>query len=90
MSRIRARRIRKSDWPQRHRQRTALATLRRQASRGIRPTTVGTDKGYHCRDFIHHLHCREIRPHLAQVIQRHTLGLDGRTMRHTSDRLSQR
>lgn len=28
----------------------ALAMLRRQARRGIRPTTVGTDKGYHCRD----------------------------------------
>lgn len=31
---------------------TALAMLHRQARRRIRPTTVGADKGYHCRDFV--------------------------------------
>lgn len=33
---------------------------------------------------------RRIRPHLAQITGRHTPGLDGRTTRHTSYRLSQR
>jgi hypothetical protein len=33
----------------------ALAMLRRQARRGIRPRTLAADKGYHCRDFIHQL-----------------------------------
>lgn len=69
---------------------TALAMLRRQARRGIRPTTVGVDKGYHCRDFVRRLRRRGIRPHLACVRGRRTPGLDGRTTRHTSYRLSQR
>ena len=69
---------------------TALAMLRRQARRGIRPTTVGADKGYHCQDFVRRLRRRGIRPHLACVRGRRTPGLDGRTTRHTSDRLSQR
>jgi transposase len=69
---------------------TALAMLRRQARRGIRPTTLGADKGYHCRDFVRHLRRRGIRPHLACVRGRRTPGLDGRTTRHTSYRLSQR
>lgn len=69
---------------------TALAMLRRQARRGIRPGTLGADKGYHCRDFVRRLRRRRIRPHLAQVVRRHTPGLDGRTTRHESYRLSQR
>jgi hypothetical protein len=69
---------------------TALAMLRRQARRGIRPTTLGADKGYHCRDFVRRLRRRGIRPHLACVRGRHTPGLDGRTTRHASYRLSQR
>lgn len=69
---------------------TALAMLRRQARRGIRPCTLGADKGYHCRDFVRRLRRRRIRPHLAQVTGRHTPGLDGRTTRHESYRLSQR
>ena len=69
---------------------TALAMLRRQARRGIRPTTVGADKGYHCRDFVRRLRQRGIRPHLACIRGRRTPGLDGRTTRHESYRLSQR
>ncbi len=69
---------------------TALQMLRRQARRGIRPTTLGADKGYHCRDFVRRLRRRGIRPHLACVRGRRTPGLDGRTTRHTSYRLSQR
>ena len=69
---------------------TALRMLRRQARRGIRPTTLGADKGYHCRDFVQRLRRRGIRPHLACVRGRRTPGLDGRTTRHASYRLSQR
>ena len=69
---------------------TALAMLRRQARRGIRPTTVGADKGYHCRDFVRRLRQRGIRPHLACIRGRRTPGLDGRTTRHEGYRLSQR
>jgi hypothetical protein len=69
---------------------TALRMLRRQARRGIRPMTVGADKGYHCRDFVRRLRQRGSRPHLACIRGRRTPGLDGRTMRHEGYRLSQR
>ena len=69
---------------------TALAMLRRQASRGIRPRTLGADKGYHCRDFVHRLRRRRIRPHLTRVEGRQTPGLDGRTTRTVGYALSQR
>jgi transposase len=69
---------------------TALAMLRRQARRGIRPCTLGADKGYHCREFVRRLRRRRIRPHVAQVTGRHTQGLDGRTTRHMAYALSQR
>lgn len=68
----------------------ALRMLRRQARRGIHPTTVGADKGYHCRDFVRRLRQRGIRPHLACIRGRRTPGLDGRTTRHEGYRLSQR
>ena len=68
----------------------ALAMLRRQARRGIRPRTLAADKGYHCRDFVQQLRTRRIRPHLAQRTGWHTPGLDGRTTRHRSYTLSQR
>lgn len=69
---------------------TALGILRRQARRGIRPRTLGADKGYHCRAFVHRLRRRRIRPHLAQVTGRHTPGLDGRTTRTLGYARSQR
>lgn len=68
----------------------ALRMLRRQARRGIRPRTVGADKGYHCRGFVRALRRRGIRPHVAQVTGRHTPGLDGRTTRTIGYALSQR
>lgn len=69
---------------------SALAMLRRQARRGIRPQTLGADKGYHCRAFVRHLRRRRIRPHLAQVSGRQTPGLDRRTTRTPGYALSQR
>jgi transposase len=68
----------------------ALHLLRRQARRGVRPQTLGADKGYHCRAFVRALRRRRIRPHVAQVRGRRTPGLDGRTTRHQGYLLSQR
>lgn len=68
----------------------ALAMLRRQARRRIRPRTLGADKGYHCGAFVRTLRRRRIRPHLAQVTGRQTPGLDGRTTRTLGYALSQR
>lgn len=68
---------------------TAVHMLRRQARRGIRPRTLGADKGYHCRDFVRRLRRRRIRPHLARVTGRHTPGLDRRTTRTAGYALSQ-
>ena len=62
----------------------------RQARKGIYPTTLGADKGYHATGFVHALRRRHIRPHIAQVTNRHTPGLDGRTTRHAGYVLSQR
>jgi transposase len=66
------------------------ALLKRQAHRGVRPTTVGRDKDYHATAFVRFLRRRRIRPHVAQVRGRRTGGLDGRTTRHTGYQISQR
>jgi transposase len=68
----------------------ASALLNRQARRGVRPTTVGGDKGYHTTAFVRFLRRRRIRPHVAQVKGRRTPGLDQRTTRHTGYQISQR
>ena len=69
---------------------TALALLRRQARKRIRPATLAADRGYHTRGFIAHLRARGVGPHIALVPGRRTPGLDGRTTRHPSYALSQR
>ena len=68
----------------------ALALLRRQARKRIRPQTLAADRGYHTRGFIGELRARGIRPHIALFPGRRTPGLDGRTTRHRSYVLSQR
>ena len=47
-------------------------------------------KGYHVKDFIAHLRKHAIRPHIARIEGRRTPGLDGRTTRTESYRISQR
>ncbi len=64
--------------------------LDRQARKGVSPTTLGADKGYHATAFVQGLRDRQIRPHIAQVTGRGTPGLDGRTTRHHGYALSQR
>ena len=68
----------------------AKALLQRQRGKGIRPTTLGADKGYHCKDFVAHLREHKIAPHIAQIEGRRTPGLDARTTRHVGYQISQR
>lgn len=58
---------------------------RRQA-----PMSVGADKAYDTRDFVHTVREMGIRPHVAQNIKRAGgSAIDGRTTRHASYRVSQ-
>lgn len=68
----------------------AVALLRRQARKRIRPRTLGADKGYCTRGFIAQLRQRRIRPHLAVITGRRLPGLDRRTTRHAGYTVSQR
>jgi hypothetical protein len=68
----------------------AEALLDRQRRKGVRPKSLSGDKGYHSRGFIQSLRGRGIRPHIARIEGRRTPGLDERTTRHESYRISQR
>jgi len=68
----------------------ALSMLSRQRKKRVRPKTLGADKGYHASDFIDALRKKGIIPHIAEVRNRKTFGLDGRTTRHASYAVSQR
>lgn len=52
--------------------------------------TLGADKGYHSKAFVELLRRRQIKPHIARIESRTTPGLDARTTRHESYRISQR
>lgn len=67
----------------------ALRQLTRRKLRHIK--TLAGDKGYCTKDFVATLRQRDIRPHIAFIDDgRRIPGLDQRTMRHASYRLSQR
>ena len=68
----------------------AKQMLARQAQKRVRPTTLGADKGYHTKGFVASLRARNIAPHIAQIKNRCTPGLDARTTRHASYAVSQR
>lgn len=51
--------------------------------------TLGADKGYHTKGFVQALRGLGIAPHLAMITGRRTPGLDGRTTRHASYKMSQ-
>lgn len=68
----------------------AAALLVRQARKRLKPSSLGADKGYHTKDFVAFLRRRGIAPHIAQIKNRTTPGLDARTTRHASYRISQR
>ncbi len=68
----------------------AQAMLRRQARRGIKPRTLGGDKGYDRRGFVSFLRSRKITPHIAQNLERRGgSAIDGRTTRHEGYGVSQ-
>jgi|SRR5882762_2082878 len=68
----------------------AEALLARQRRKRVRPLTLGADKGYCTKAFVAHLREHGIRPHIARIQNRRTPGLDDRTTRHDSYRVSQR
>jgi transposase/IS5 family transposase len=68
----------------------AEAMLKRQARRGVRPKTLGADKGYDRRRFIAMLRSRKVTPHVAAVVgRRGGSAIDQRTIRHSGYRVSQ-
>jgi transposase len=68
----------------------AEALLARQRHKRVRALTLGADKGYCSKAFVAHLREHGIRPHIARILSRRTPGLDERTTRHESYRISQR
>ena len=68
----------------------ALEMLARERPRMGPDPTLGADKGYHTAAFVKGLRDMDICPHVAQISGRRTVGLDGRTTRHETYRLSQR
>lgn len=68
----------------------ATALVQRQRRKRLRPATLGADKGFHTKAVVAWLRSRGIAPHIARIDGRTTPGLDDRTTRHGSYRLSQR
>ncbi len=69
----------------------AEAMLKRQARKGIRPRTLGGDKGYDQKGFVTLLRSRKITPHVAANRERRGgSAIDGRTSRHAGYSVSQR
>ena len=52
--------------------------------------TLGADKNYHTKDFVGECRQRGVKPHVAQVKNRKTPGLDGRTTSSPGYKTSQR
>ena len=64
--------------------------LDRLLKKKIKPVSLGAYKGYHCKQLVEYCRTRSIRPHIAQIKGRKTPGLDGRTTRHLSYKISQK
>lgn len=65
--------------------------LVRQRKKGIRPKTLGADKGYDTRDFVSLLKSKKITPHVAANTKRKGgSAIDSRTTRHIGYTVSQR
>jgi transposase len=73
-------------------EREAGEKMVRQTQRrsGGRIKSLGADKGYHTTGFVKALRGLGILPHIACKSNTHVEGLDGRTTRHDSYRISQR
>jgi transposase len=68
----------------------AEALIERQRRKRVKLRSLGADKGYCSRAFVGYLRKHRIRPHIARILRRYTPGLDARTTRHDSYRISQR
>ncbi len=52
--------------------------------------TLGADKAYNTKDFIHDLRSMKVTPHVAQNTKGRRSAIDGRTTRHPGYRVSLR
>lgn len=65
--------------------------LTRQEKKGIKPKTLGADKGYDTKDFVSSVRSRNITPHVsANTKRKGGSAIDGRTTRHQGYAISQR
>lgn len=68
----------------------ALALISGLQDRGFRPRTLGADKGYDVRSFVHVLGAAGVTAHVAQNTSNRRSCIDGRTTRHAGYAISQR
>lgn len=69
----------------------AIEMLDNTKTTGIKPRTLGADKGYDTRDFVRDLRQRKVTPHVAANTERKGgSAIDGRTTRHGGYAVSQR
>jgi transposase len=61
-----------------------------EAIPGQQRATLGADKNYDTRDFVHELRERRVTPHVAQNTTGRSSAIDGRTTRHPGYAVSQR
>jgi transposase len=69
---------------------TALELLGRLPGAGVRPRTVGVDKGYDSAEFVAGCRRLGVTPHVAQNQAGRRSAIDGRTTRHPGYAISQR
>ncbi len=68
----------------------AQELVQQQLRQGVKPTSLGADKGYCTNEFVANLRKRRIRAHVAMQERRRLQGLDGRTLNSTAYQVSQR
>jgi IS5 family transposase len=61
-----------------------------EAISGQQRATLGADKNYDTRDFVHELRELRVTPHVAQNTSGRSSAIDGRTTRHPGYAVSQR
>jgi transposase len=69
---------------------TALELLGRLPGAGVRPRTLGVDKGYDSAEFVAGCRQLQVTPHVAQNQSGRRSAIDGRTTRHHGYVISQR
>jgi transposase len=68
---------------------SAKKMLNRLRRKKIHPKSTGADRGYHTSDFVRFLREKKIAPHIAVKKKWKILGLDGRTLRTETYKVSQ-